>query len=73
MVSKDGFLPSTTVLEIDEAREWVVRIELRPAETVKEEITVHRYPERCTHSGFTHPRRSSGTRRNRREDADHTR
>ena len=40
-VSKDGFLPSTTALEIDEAKEWIVQMELRPEETVEEEITVY--------------------------------
>jgi len=40
-VSKDGFLPATTTLEINEAREWAVQIELHRAETVEEQITVH--------------------------------
>lgn len=40
-VSKDGFLPSRTALQIDEAKEWIVQIELRAEEAVEEEITVH--------------------------------
>jgi iron complex outermembrane receptor protein len=40
-VRKDGFFPLTTTLRINEAREWVVSLELQPQETVEEEITVH--------------------------------
>jgi outer membrane receptor for ferrienterochelin and colicins len=40
-VSKKGFLPATVVQDIDAAREWAIRIVLRPAETVAEEITVY--------------------------------
>jgi iron complex outermembrane receptor protein len=40
-VSKEGFLPSSTTLDIDAAKEWVVKVELQPAEKVEEEITVH--------------------------------
>jgi outer membrane receptor for ferrienterochelin and colicins len=39
-VKKEGFLPATARLTVDEAREWGVAIELQKAETVKEEITV---------------------------------
>jgi outer membrane receptor for ferrienterochelin and colicins len=40
-VSKNGFLPSTTALQIDEAKEWVVQIALRAEKAVEEEITVY--------------------------------
>src|SRR5207245_3477234 len=40
-VSKDGFLPATTTLTVDAAREWEVVVELRPKPEVEEEITVH--------------------------------
>jgi outer membrane receptor for ferrienterochelin and colicins len=40
-VSREGFLTSTTTLDIDMAREWVVSIELQPAKEVEEEITVY--------------------------------
>src|SRR5262245_17714645 len=39
-LSKDGFLPATTVIAIDQVKQWEVRIEMRPAETVEKEITV---------------------------------
>jgi iron complex outermembrane receptor protein len=41
VVSREGFFPSTTTLDIDTAREWVVRVELQPAERVEEEIIVY--------------------------------
>jgi iron complex outermembrane receptor protein len=40
-VTKERFLPSTTTIDIDTAKEWVVRVELQVAEKVEEEITVH--------------------------------
>lgn len=40
-VSKEGFLPASTTLQIDTAKEWVVKVELQPAEKVEEEITVY--------------------------------
>lgn len=40
-VSKEGFFPSSTTLDIDSAKEWVVRVELQPTEEVEEEITVY--------------------------------
>lgn len=40
-VSKEGFLPSTTDVDIEAAREWIVKVELQPAEEVEEEITVY--------------------------------
>jgi outer membrane receptor for ferrienterochelin and colicins len=39
-ITKEGFLPAKTQLDVDAAREWTVAIELQPADTVKEEITV---------------------------------
>ena len=39
-MKKEGFLPAEAHLNVDEAREWSVSIELQKAETVKEEITV---------------------------------
>jgi iron complex outermembrane receptor protein len=41
LVSKEGFLPATTSLDINEAKEWAVRVDLRPAAPVEEEITVY--------------------------------
>lgn len=41
VVSKEGFLPSSTMLNIDSAKEWAVSIEMKPAEEVEEEITVY--------------------------------
>jgi iron complex outermembrane receptor protein len=41
VVVKDGYLPSTSSLEVNAAREWSVRVELQPAETVEQEITVY--------------------------------
>ncbi len=38
--AKDGYVPATTSLTADAAREYVVRVELEPQETVKEEIRV---------------------------------
>ncbi len=40
-VSREGFHPSAANLRIDEAREWVVKVELTPAEEVEEEVTVY--------------------------------
>jgi iron complex outermembrane receptor protein len=40
-VVKEGFLPSTTTIAVDQVKEWVVRIDLQPAEHVEEKITVH--------------------------------
>ena len=40
-VSKEGFLPSSTTVKVDAAREWVIKIELQPAKEVEEEITVY--------------------------------
>jgi outer membrane receptor for ferrienterochelin and colicins len=39
-ITSPGFLPATTSLQITEAREWRIAVELTPQETVKEEITV---------------------------------
>jgi iron complex outermembrane receptor protein len=39
-VKKEGFLPARTQLNVTEAREWRLSVELQTAETVKEEITV---------------------------------
>src|SRR4051794_26097007 len=39
-ITYPGFLPATTSLQVTEAREWRIAVELRPQETVKEEITV---------------------------------
>ena len=39
-VTKEGFLPATASLSVDEAREWQLVFELKPQEQVKEEITV---------------------------------
>jgi outer membrane receptor for ferrienterochelin and colicins len=41
VVVKDGYLPSTSALEVNAAREWIVRVELQLAENVEEEITVY--------------------------------
>ena len=40
-VTKEGFLPASTTLAVDEAREWIVSIELQPQETLEEEVTVY--------------------------------
>jgi iron complex outermembrane receptor protein len=40
-VSKEGYLPSTSSMQIDAARQWSVQVELRPAERHEEEITVY--------------------------------
>lgn len=40
-VSKEGLLPVTTSLVVNEAREWVVMVELQPQEQIEEQITVH--------------------------------
>lgn len=40
-VSKDGFLPTSTNLNIETSREWVVQVELRHARDAGEEITVY--------------------------------
>jgi hypothetical protein len=41
VVSKEGFLPSTTTLNIDSAKAWALSIDMKPAEQVEEEITVY--------------------------------
>lgn len=41
VVTKEGFLPASTTIAVDEAREWIVSIELQPQETLEEEITVY--------------------------------
>ena len=40
-VTKDGFLPATASLSVDEGREWQIVVELQPRPIVEEEITVH--------------------------------
>lgn len=40
-VSKEGYLPSTSSLRVDAALEWNVEVELRPAESHEEAITVY--------------------------------
>ena len=40
-VTKDGFFPASTTLDITELRDWLVALELRPQEKVEEQITVH--------------------------------
>src|SRR5262245_58137413 len=40
-VTKSGFLPTNTTITATEAREWVVTLDLRPQETVEENITVY--------------------------------
>src|SRR4051812_218748 len=40
-VSKEGFLPATVTQDMGSAREWAIRIELHPAKTVEEEITIY--------------------------------
>jgi iron complex outermembrane receptor protein len=40
-VTKEGFLPANTSIAINEAKQWTVQIELRRAEPVEEQITVH--------------------------------
>ena len=40
-VSKEGFFPANTSIEINEAKAWLVRIELQAQERVEEQITVH--------------------------------
>jgi len=40
-VTKTGFLPANTTITANEAREWVVSLDLQPLETVEESITVH--------------------------------
>lgn len=40
-VTKDGFFPVTTSIDINEAKAWAVRIELQEQEKVEEQITVH--------------------------------
>jgi iron complex outermembrane receptor protein len=40
-VTKEGFLPANTTIIIDEAREWIVTIDLQPQEAVEEAITVY--------------------------------
>jgi outer membrane receptor for ferrienterochelin and colicins len=39
-VAKEGFHPASTTLDVDTTKEWIVRVELQPAEAVEEEITV---------------------------------
>jgi iron complex outermembrane receptor protein len=40
VVTKDGYLPATASLSIDQAREWQVAIELQPQQQLEQEITV---------------------------------
>jgi outer membrane receptor for ferrienterochelin and colicins len=40
-VTKSGFLPANTTITVNEAREWAVTLELKPQETVEENITVY--------------------------------
>ena len=40
-VAKDGFFPANAAVDIEEARDYLVSIELRPKEEVEEQITVH--------------------------------
>jgi outer membrane receptor for ferrienterochelin and colicins len=40
-VTKDGFLPATTTLTVEAAREWQVVLELQPKPELEEQITVH--------------------------------
>jgi len=40
-ISKDGFFPASTTIDINEAKAWLVRIELQAQERVEEQITVH--------------------------------
>src|ERR1700730_12533504 len=38
--AKEGYLPSKTSLQVDEAREWQIAFELRPQEQREDEVTV---------------------------------
>jgi iron complex outermembrane receptor protein len=40
-VTKEGFFPAHTTLDIDSAKEWAVQIELQPQEERKEKVTVY--------------------------------
>lgn len=40
-VTREGFLPATTTVDIDSPREWIVQVELEAAEGEDEEITVY--------------------------------
>ncbi len=40
-VDKDGFFPANTTVHVDEARDYLVSIELRPKDEVEQQITVH--------------------------------
>ncbi len=40
-VQKDGYLPAATSVDVNEAREWQIEIELRPQESLQQEITVY--------------------------------
>jgi len=39
-VSKEGFLPAKLSLQVDEAREWRITVELKPEQQAQEEVTV---------------------------------
>ena len=38
--SKEGFLPAKVSLQVDEAREWRITVELKPEQQAQEEVTV---------------------------------
>jgi outer membrane receptor for ferrienterochelin and colicins len=40
-VSKEGFLPAKTTLQVDEAREWQIAFELQPQKQREDEVTVY--------------------------------
>ncbi len=40
-VTKEGFFPARAALDIEEAREWTIQIELQPQPERKEQVTVH--------------------------------
>jgi iron complex outermembrane receptor protein len=40
-VTKEGFLPASATLTLDEAREWVITMELHPQERLEETVTVY--------------------------------
>jgi len=40
-VTKAGFLPASTTMTVEEAREWFVTVELQPEQPVEEKITVY--------------------------------
>jgi iron complex outermembrane receptor protein len=39
-VSKDGFLPASATLLVNEAREWQITVDLKPQQQAEEEVTV---------------------------------